>query len=334
MKRYEALNGIRAIACICIVLMHVLANVNYTLDNKMALDVISSFTNFVFVFMTLSSFSMCCGYYQKIKENKVSIENFYGRRIKKILPFFSILLLINILSERTLNTVIEAFANFTLMFGFLQKDITVLGVAWFIGLIFIFYFIFPFFVYLFYNKKRAWITTIVALLMNLSCVYYFDVNRINMFYSFIYFCIGGLLYLYKNNIISLLSKNRIVSILFVIGTIILYYIIPDNKYLFIIKMILVCISLISYAISFDTKILDNKFTKFIGEMSLEIYLSHMVIFRIIEKINIVPILPNIYFSYILTCLIVIVCTILFAKIFRFIWKKIEKKVLKIESFIS
>ena len=82
-EKYNSLNGLRAFACIGILLMHVLSNANYEF-NSMLTEVIQSFTNLVFLFMIISSFSMCCGYYNKIKNNDLDLETFYIKRIKKI----------------------------------------------------------------------------------------------------------------------------------------------------------------------------------------------------------------------------------------------------------
>ena len=303
-NRYEAINGLRTIACLGIVLMHVKANISYSLPGDVLIRVISSFTNFVYLFMIISSFGMCCGYFDKIKNNEISPEKFYSKRINKILPFFLFLILIDVLIEHNISSLIEGFADSTLLFGLLQKKIEVIGVGWFLGLVFIFYIMFPYFTYLFGNKKRAWLTTIVSILMNLSCIYYFNVGRTNMFYSFIFFCIGGLIYLYKENIIKLFSKSRVIGLLTVAISIIIYFILPiSNEYLIPLKSSLLSLSLISYAISYNSKVLNNKITKYIGEISFEIYLCHMVIFRIIEKLRLTNLFGNNLISYIFTILI-------------------------------
>lgn len=324
MRRYNSINGLRTIACLGIVLMHVRANVNYTIGGNIFNTIIKEFTNFVFLFMVISAFSMCCGYLKKIQQNEVSVEKFYKRRIIKILPFFLFLLVINIIYEFNVNTLIEAFANSTLLFGFLQKNIEVLGVAWFLGLVVLFYIMFPFFVFLFSNKKRAWITTIVALLMNFVGAYYFDVERTNMFYSFIYFCVGGILYLYKEEIESLFKNKRILSIALIILSTVLYFII-NNDYIFTFKVLLLSIALIVYSIAFNSKVLDNQVTAFIGEVSFEIYLCHMLIFRVIEKLHLTNITDNKYISYLISCILVILGAIILAKIFKICYKKIEDR---------
>ena len=87
-NRYESLDGLRMIASFGIVMMHVKANSVYRIDGWLYKTCITSFTNFVFLFMVVSSFGMCCGYYEKIINNRISITDFYANRFEKILPFF------------------------------------------------------------------------------------------------------------------------------------------------------------------------------------------------------------------------------------------------------
>lgn len=324
-KRFDSINGLRLLACFGIVLMHILSNGGYHFDGSIGEKVINEFTNFVFLFMVISSFGMCCGYFEEIKNNKINPEKFYSKRIKKVLPFFLTLVLADIVVEHNTNSIIEGFSNITLMFGFLQKELSVLGVAWFLGLIFIFYFMFPFFTFLFGNKKRAIIVTLAAIIMNYVSMFYFDIGRTNMFYSFIYFCIGGLVYLYKDNIINLFKNSKIIGLLFVIISTILYFAISVD-YLFTFKTILVSIALLSYAISYESKMLDNKITKFIGNISLEIYLCHMLVFRVVEKLHLLYLFKNYIFSYVLASIIILIGAIIIAVVFRFMVKKIEEKV--------
>ena len=122
MKRYESLNGLRTIACIGIIMMHVKANISYTLPNESINKVINSFTQFVYLFFIISSFAMCCGYYDKIKNNEISMNDFYKKRLRKIFPFFSILVLLDIVMERTIPSMYEGFMDLTLLFGLLPVN--------------------------------------------------------------------------------------------------------------------------------------------------------------------------------------------------------------------
>ncbi|MDD6489514.1 MAG: acyltransferase family protein [Clostridia bacterium] len=191
--------------------------------------------------MTISAFSMCCGYYDKILNNKLSLSEFYSKRFKKILPFFAVLVIIDIVMSPSIESVYEGFADLTLLFGFLPNNISVIGVGWFLGLIFVFYLIFPFFCVLLENKKRAWISFAVSLIYNFVCVNYFDIGRTNILYSACFFLAGGLIYLYRDDILKL---NRWIALGIALFTIILYYLIGENSYM----CLLVSCSLLIYAI--------------------------------------------------------------------------------------
>ena len=323
MERFDSLNGYRAIAAIGIVMMHVFANANYKLNDNIEC-IINSFTQLVYLFMIISSFSMCCGYYEKIKNNKITVNEFYKKRFSKILPFFGCLVIINILFERNIETLIEGFANFTLMFGFLPvSSLNTIGVGWFLGVVFVFYMIFPFFVFLFDNKKRAWFVFILALIFNILCPKYFFTEkfglinywaRTNFLYDFVYFCLGGILYLYRSEIKQIVSKYKIITVMGMFLITILYYFIPDG--FFTIKTLILFAFWMLVAIGINNCALNNKFLKFISTISMEIYLSHMLIFRIVEKLKLTNLFTNDYVSYLFTTVLVITVTILFAKIFK------------------
>ena len=63
---YNCLDGLRMIAAFGIVMMHVEANSVYNIDGWLYKTCITLFAKFVFLFMVVSSFGMCCGYYDKI----------------------------------------------------------------------------------------------------------------------------------------------------------------------------------------------------------------------------------------------------------------------------
>ena len=81
--RYEGIDGLKAYAIIGIALMHVLANGKYGIGGFVFERLIPSFTNLVFLFMMVSGFGMCCGYYQKFKEQKSVWESFTPKDIAK-----------------------------------------------------------------------------------------------------------------------------------------------------------------------------------------------------------------------------------------------------------
>lgn len=245
-KRYDAIDGLRTIACLGIVLMHVKANGNYAVSGFVFDKIISSFTNFVFLFMVISAFGMCCGYYEKVVNNKISVGDFYGKRFKKILPFFAVLVILDVIISPSLNALYEAFANLTLLFGFLPGagNITVIGVGWFIGLIFVFYLIFPFYCWLIENKRRAWISFGISLIWNYVGANYFDVGRSNILYSGCFFLAGGLVYLYREQIEQIATRFRWAVLAGIAGVAAVYYAVSGS----VLTLLLLAVLMLSYAL--------------------------------------------------------------------------------------
>ncbi len=305
-RKYNTLDGLRTIACFGIIMMHMNANnKQYEIPGFIYNSMIPSLTNFVFLFMILSAFGICCGYYEKVFTNCFDPTEFYKRRYAKILPFFSFLVLLDLLISFSKNSVYEAIADVTLTFGLFPNDIQVIGVGWFLGVIFAFYMIFPFYCVLIATKKRAWIFLGISLILNYVCISYFGVGRENIVYSFCFFMAGGLVYLYRDHI----QKIRwYVSVPLLLASIILFYCVGGNAftYLFVNGMFVIL------ALGECGSFLENKFTHFISEISLEMYLSHMVIFRAIEKLRLNTRFGNGLLQYVVTVLLVIGLDIIFA----------------------
>ena len=103
----------------------------------------------------VSGFGMCCGYYQKIIDQKISVEDFYKKRYIKIWPYFALLCALDFVISPSKESLFEVFANLTLCQGLLPNaKISVIGVSWTLAVIFVFYMLFPFFCFLIGNKKR------------------------------------------------------------------------------------------------------------------------------------------------------------------------------------
>ena len=137
--RYEGIDGLKAYAIIGIALMHVLANGEYGIEGFVFERLIPSFTNLVFLFMMVSGFGMCCGYYQKIIDQKISVEDFYRKRYIKIWPYFALLCALDFVISPSKKSLFEVFANLTLCQGLLPNaKISVIGVSWTLAVIFVF----------------------------------------------------------------------------------------------------------------------------------------------------------------------------------------------------
>ena len=320
-ERYGAIDGLRMIACIGIMMMHLRANNDYEIGGYFYNTVIPSFTNFVFLFMTVSAFGMCCGYYEKVKNQQISLSDFYAKRFKKILPFFGILVLIDVLLSPSRNAVYEAFADLTLLFGFLPNagNISVIGVGWFLGLIFVFYLCFPFFCVLLANKKRAWISFAVSLLYNFVCAEYFEVGRSNILYSACFFLAGGLIYLYRKELTKI---NPYFAVILTAVSVVAYYLIGEYS----MTCLLVSVCLLICTIVVRGGGLESRITRFFSNISMEIYLSHMVLFRMIERLGLNTRFGNGWLQYLITVVLVLTATIIFAVVMKKVIYVAESKI--------
>ena len=309
--RYDAINGLRAYSSIGIVLMHVFTNGNYALSGFVFEDLIPSFTNLVFLFMVVSGFSLCCGYFHKVINNQISVSDFYSRRYTKIWPFFALLCVLDFVISPSKNALYEVFANLTLCFGLLPNaDISVIGVGWFLGLVFVFYLVFPFFCYLLSDKKRAWLSFAATLVFHYLCVVRFTAGRANIVYSAMFFFAGGMIFLYKETLQQIAEKYRWSLLVAILALVVVYYTVSSSGYV----MLVLFGAMLIYALGDSEKayILCNPFTKFLSGISLEIYLSHMVVFRIIEKLGMTKLFASDLLSYIVTSVGTIAGTIVFA----------------------
>lgn len=155
-ERYDALDGLRVLAMAGILVMHVLANLSYESELAELYRYVVYFGDFTALFMIVSAFSVSCGYYQRIKNGDFNeIQLFYKKRYSKLFPFFCFLTLVDVILELSANSVYEGIANISFVFGLIPHEkITVIGVGWTLGVIFVFYLLYPFFVFCMSDKKR------------------------------------------------------------------------------------------------------------------------------------------------------------------------------------
>ena len=319
-QRYEAINGLKAIAIIGIVLMHVLTKGEYEMKGFVFERLIPSFTNLVFLFMMVSGFGMCCGYYQKIIDREISVEDFYKKRYAKIWPYFTLLCLMDLAVSPSKESLFEVFANLTLCQGLLPDvEISVIGVSWTLAVIFVFYIIFPFFVFLIGNKKRALTVGMIALIFNWVCGNYFNVGRTNIVYDAIYFIGGGVVFLYRKELAEFASNHRLVVGIIWLISIIAYFTWGGST----LTTLFFCVAALVYAIGAKEGILVNSIVKFLGGICFEIYLCHMVIYRVLEKLHFIQLVGNGLLAYVVVAVVVICGAVIFSVCAKWFLNKIE-----------
>jgi peptidoglycan/LPS O-acetylase OafA/YrhL len=146
----------------------------------------------------------------------------------------------------------------------------------------------------------------------------------NIVYSFCFFVVGGLIYLYRKELSSLKPYITIPVMCIAVA---FYYnykgALPVTR---TVSYLLVAASLLIFAITdAGSKVLhNNRFTEYISGVSMEIYLCHMVVFRGVEKLGLNTMFGNGAGQYIITLLIVIAGSVIFAKLFAKVMKKIER----------
>lgn len=175
-ENYASLDGLRAYAAIGIVMMHVQANIAVKPSvNVLTEKVIPWFTDFTLLFMVISAFSMCCGYYDRVKNGEITPAKFYAKRYHRTWPFFAMMVIIAFVMEPSWSTFCQSFADLTMCFNLLPNpEIEVIGVGWFLGTVFTFYMLFPFFTFLLDNKKRGWMVLGLSLAFCYIAITYFS----------------------------------------------------------------------------------------------------------------------------------------------------------------
>lgn len=319
--RYEGIDGLKAYAIIGIALMHVLSNGKYELGGFVFELLIPSFTNLVFLFMMVSGFGMCCGYYQKIVDQKISVEDFYKKRYIKIWPYFALLCALDFVISPSKNSLYEVFANLTLCQGLLPNaNISVIGVSWTLAVIFVFYMLFPFFCFLLGNKKRAWGVTAAALVFNYLCGSYFNAGRTNIVYDAIYFIAGGLIFLYRKELAEFAVKSKVIARAILLIATVAYFAVGGNT----LTMLFFCVAALVDTLGCNQGgVLVNPVAKFLGSISFEIYLCHMVIYRVLEKLHLIHLFGNGLLAYIFTAVAVICGSVVFSVCAKWFLNKIE-----------
>ena len=318
-KHYYGIDWLRAMACIGIVMMHIQSNNTYHLSGFIAEKMIPSFTDFTFLFMTISAFGMCVGYYQKVKDGKVNWVDFYKKRYMKVLPFLAVVVLMDIVFNHDLTSIVEAIPNLTLTRGFFSNQIEQIGVAWFFGLVFVFYAIFPLFCVMLNSKKSGWFFFMVSLLLNFVVASFYGIGRSNIIYSLVFFVAGGLIYLYREKV-----KNWYIYLPLTILSIFVYYLIGGSAY----TCLLVSISFLLLAISIGGGY--SRIVSFISGISMEIYLSHMVVFRLVEKMRLNIMFGNGWLQYFITIILVLVGAACFSVVVKKFIEIAEKKLVRKE----
>ena len=325
-ENYSSLDGLRAYAAIGIVLMHVQANMAIKPSvNVLTSEVIPWFTNFTLLFMIISAFSMCCGYYERVKSGAITPAKFYSKRYHRTWPFFAMMVIISFMMEPLWSTFCQSFADLTMCFNLLPNpNIEVIGVGWFLGTVFTFYMLFPFFTFLLDNKKRGWMVMLLSLVFCYISITYFGtpdfvvkpIDKVNIIYSAPFFVAGGMIYFYRHGIKSWVEKHWMLSLVICIALTILRFAIVIKE-LFILPDLVIFAAWLMYAIGSKNVILNNRVAKYLSGISMEIYLCHMMFYRVASMMHLDKFIGQSDVLYIVTCIVTLIGAICFSHIVKF-----------------
>ena len=66
-RHYAGIDGLRALSCLAIIAMHVLANTEYAVSGFLFDTLIPAGTQMVYLFLMISGFGLCCGYLERFQ---------------------------------------------------------------------------------------------------------------------------------------------------------------------------------------------------------------------------------------------------------------------------
>lgn len=302
--------------------MHVMANLAIKpSDNIVTNAVIPWFTNFTLLFMLVSAFSMCCGYYDRVKSGAITPAKFYAKRYHRTWPFFAMMVMISFVMEPSWSTFCQSFADLTMCFNLLPNpEIEVIGVGWFLGTVFTFYMLFPFFTFLLDNKKRGWMVLGLSLVFSYIAIDQFNIgsgfSRKNIINSAPFFVSGGMIYLYRKGIKTFVEKHWLAVLAVCIILNIAKFTFPiENR--FILPDLVVFSAWLIYAIGAKDVVLNNRVVKYLSGISMEIYLCHMMFFRVTSMMHMEKFIHQQDVLYVLTCIATLIGAICFSHIVKY-----------------
>ena len=161
---------------------------------------------------------------------------------------------------------------------------------------------------------------VVALVFNWLCSNYFNAGRTNIVYDAVYFIAGGLIFLYRKELAELASKYKVIAGAILLIATVAYFAVGGS----IFTMLFFCVAALIYTIGCKRGgVLVNPVAKFLGGISFEIYLCHMVIYRVLEKLHFVHLFENGLLAYIFTAVAVICGSVLFSVCAKWFLNKVE-----------
>lgn len=125
-----------------------------------------------------------------------------------------------------------------------------------------------------------------------------------------------MIYLYRLGIKSWVEKHRIIALASCLVLTILRFAV-DIKGLLILPDLLVFTAWLMYAIGSKDIVLNNKVVKYLSGISMEIYLCHMMFYRVSSMLHLKKFIHNNDMLYVATCIATLIGAICFSHVVKY-----------------
>jgi len=321
---YKGMTGIRGLAIVAVIFYHAFMIGGFYGLSPIADSVFGNLGKAVQLFFMISAFSLMTGYHDRLN-NRDEIVSFYKRRIVKLMPLFALVLAIFVIINICVSTptsVYEIIGTLSGWFALMpQYQESLVMAGWTIGILAIFYFIFPIINLLVDNTKKVLVFVGFSVVMYIIYTQYYGVGveleRINIFKQLPYFAIGILLYYVKERVYDFFKRKSLFFVLCVFFEI-LGIVLLLLGFQYLLPLSFFCMLLIQiYGNDFIT---TNRVSSFLGSISFELYLLHMVAYKLLYIFGYFDMLRNNfnsnYILLLLDFLPVLALTILFSLGFK------------------
>jgi peptidoglycan/LPS O-acetylase OafA/YrhL len=263
------------------------------------------------MFYILSGIALFHVYNSNLNLKKVSIVNYFTKRFFRIFPLFWLSIALTLIVALKKISVAKLLLNVSGIFSVFSWDEYIATGSWSIGNELVFYFFFPFLIFLL-NKSRIYFSLVGALFMliyHYFAFYIFNPNDSlhNQWTNFVN-PLNHLFLFYVGLIIPMLFKQKIANttavLVILIGAIMLFCF-PSGKdgihllygikrWIFTIGTILICTGFYKIELALP-KLLDCALQQ-LGEISFGVYLLHPIVYQLlcilIRKLQPYYIFPN------------------------------------------
>lgn len=294
-KKYiSSIDGLRGITSLIIIIFHILYIPKPELAITDSIFFIRYFGRGVQLFFVISSFSLYLNYFGEM-DSVEAIKKYYINRFSRIAPLFYLMIIFYIIFLKINNGVLiqyeDIIMNVFFIFGlFPDKHVGIVWASWSLGVLFLFYFIFPFLTLFIRNIKSSFIFLFISILLSYCSEKYF-INHsfkwasLNFFTQLPTFSFGIIAFFCYQKF-SIIRSKIIKNILIYIPIICLIFMPLFNrtiaKNIYSNYLILPIWSFIFGLLVFSQSVngllfFDNYISRFLGRISYSTYLIHPII---------------------------------------------------------